>query len=301
MYSCKKDDCPNRNKDNYNCSYSSTTDNEVIQCVDKWAEDKFSYLERYLNATSKARVKFSSNGNAVYIDLFSGPGRSRIRGVKQEISGSALRILRIDNAPFNRIILNDLSTENCRALSRRVKRAEIYNGDANTIINDIVDELKKTNYKYHFVFLDPFAPKHLKFKSIKRLSELQRMDIMINFPIGAILRNVPKWISGEGSILDEFLGTHQWREEIEKKSRAQFCSIILSIYLDQLVSISFSKEGLGLIDEYGNEYHGTSIATIKNSRNVVLYYLILVSKHPIASGIWRSIIKIDSRGQRSLL
>ena len=56
-FACVDDDCPNRGKRDYNCAYPSEEDGYIVQCVDRWAEDKFFYFDRYLEATTKARVK----------------------------------------------------------------------------------------------------------------------------------------------------------------------------------------------------------------------------------------------------
>lgn len=301
-YRCLKDDCPHREKLDFNCNYPSVEDGLPVQCVDKWAEDKFSYFDRYLGATKKARQKYSVNGNAVYLDLFSGPGKCRIRGEKREIPGGALRAATLEEAPFNTTILNDLSEMNCKAISQRIGDAEIHNEDANRMVDPLVDRLLDARYdKLHFAFLDPFSPGHLKFSTIKSLSGLKRLDVMINFPIGPIRRNYKKWLKRGGSILDEFLGTDEWRGIVASTSEAVFCNTMVEIYYRQLIAVGFPEEGLGIIDEQGKDYLGRSIATIKNSRNVILYYLILASKHRLAASIWRSIVKTEPGGQRSLL
>jgi three-Cys-motif partner protein len=300
-FTCIDNDCPNKDKDDHNCAYPSEEDGEVVQCVDRWAEDKFFYFDRYLEATRKARAKYSQYGNAVYIDLFAGPGKCRIKILKKEIPGGALRASSLGEAPFSRIILNDLSRNNCEALSQRIERAEIHNGDANIIIEAVVSDLLVAKYdKYHFAFLDPFATENLKFDTIRQLSKMKRIDIMINFPIGPIRRNYKKWLRRGGEILDEFLGTDEWRQIVAKSHEATFCNTLVDIYYRQLISVGFPEKGLGVIDEQGNDYLGASIARVKNSRNVVLYYLILASKHNLAANIWKSILKTPPSGQRGL-
>lgn len=298
-FTCIDNDCSNKNNTDYNCAYSSEEDGKVVQCVDRWAEDKFFYFDRYLDATRKARTKYSQYANAVYVDLFAGPGKCRIKILKKEIPGGALRAASLREASFSRLILNDLSRNNCAALSERIAEAEIYNGDANIIVEAVVNDLLAAKYdKYHFVFLDPFATENLKFATIEQLSKLKRIDIMINFPIGPIRRNYKKWLSGGGAILDEFLGTDEWRQVVAKSPEATFCNTLVDIYYRQLVSAGFPEKGLGVIDELGNDYMGTSIARVRNSRNVVLYYLILASKHGLAASIWKSILKTPPSGQR---
>jgi three-Cys-motif partner protein len=289
-------DCPHLDK-NQNCFYPGG-DGEVVQCVGEWAKEKYYYLERYLSASKGARKKFSKYGNAVYIDLFAGPGKCRIRWTKEEISGGVLRVKGID-VPFNRMILNDISYDNIKALKKRIDDTEIHNEDANKIISSIVDELLKTNYKYHFAYLDPSAPKHLNFQILKNLSMLDHVDLLINFPIESILRNYDKWLNGEGNILDNFLGTIKWRNEVKGMPKKRFLNITFAIYLEQIRSVGFPPEGLGFIDEEGN-YQYSFFPSVKNSNSVKLYYLILASKHKLGTKLWNSIQKYGPTGEQKL-
>ena len=79
---CKSDNCNNKDK-NENCLILGS-DNLTLQCVGPWVEDKYFFLERYLNASREARRKFSDRGNAVFIDLFAGPGKCIVKGEEQE-------------------------------------------------------------------------------------------------------------------------------------------------------------------------------------------------------------------------
>lgn len=298
VYECQ-DECPLKGPDG-NC-YHRGDDGDVVQCVDDWAEDKYYYLERYLKASRAARGKYSTNGNAVYVDLFAGPGKCRLKRKKIEIAGGALRAKTLEEAPFNRFIVNDISADNCRALKKRVPGAEIHNEDAKIAVETITNDLLKANYKYHFVFLDPFAPKVLPFSILRRLSELQHLDIMLHFPIGAIRRNYKQSLKAERTVIDNFLGTDKWRAEVKGKPESHADNAIVSLYLEQLMSLGFPSEGLGIIDATGKGYLSTTVAEIKNSKSVVLYYLILASKHPLAAKIWHSTLKYDAAGQTRLL
>ena len=66
---CEERGC--KDKDG-NCLIDGS-DGFPIQCVGSWVEDKYFFLERYLNASREARRKFADKGNAVFIDLSAGP------------------------------------------------------------------------------------------------------------------------------------------------------------------------------------------------------------------------------------
>jgi three-Cys-motif partner protein len=155
--SCKKDSCKDKIS---NCAVPGA-DNLPVQCVGSWAEDKYYFLERYLNASKEARRKFSDKNNAVFIDLFAGPGTCIIRGEQKEIPSGGIRALRRDEAKFNEYFYFDISEVNADALRKRigaVPNCNVYCGDSNLLIKRLVDVLNRKDYRYHFAFIDPFGP-----------------------------------------------------------------------------------------------------------------------------------------------
>jgi hypothetical protein len=107
-----KDECGN-------CSMLGG-DGLPVQCVGPWVEDKYSLLERYLDATRYARKKFSDNGNAVFVDLFAGPGRCIIKNEKREILNGAMRVVTELSIPFSEHYLIDICPTNEKALKSRL-------------------------------------------------------------------------------------------------------------------------------------------------------------------------------------
>jgi len=158
--------------------------------------------------------------------------------------------------------------------------------------------LKKKDYRYHFAYIDPFAPENLSFSTLKALAQFKRMDMLIHFPIGSIHRNLDNWMGKTNTILDNFLGTDAWRERIKdarKNTKHNDYYVLTDVFKEQLKSIGYPEEGLksGISNELPT-------VSVKNTRNVNLYVLILASRHKLAQKIWNSIIKIDSKGQGSL-
>jgi three-Cys-motif partner protein len=58
-----------------------------VENVGPWAVDKLKIVTDYIQASGAARRRYLSTG-AAYIDVFCGPGRSRIRTTGQYIDGS---------------------------------------------------------------------------------------------------------------------------------------------------------------------------------------------------------------------
>lgn len=293
-------------QDNGNCFWPGS-DKLPVQCVGAWAEDKYYFLERYLNASREARRKFSDRGNAVFIDLFSGPGHCIIREKKTEIISGGFRATELNETPFNEYIFCDINEDNIEAFRQRTQQKQnciFYTGDSNKTIESIVNHLKKNDYRYHCAYVDPFAPENLNFNTLKTLAQLKRMDMLIHFPIGSIHRNLDNWMGKTNTILDNFLGTNVWRERIEnarKNGKYNDYYVLTDVFKEQLKSIGYPEEGLQFQESEGDLLFQLPAVAIKNTRNRNLYVLILASKHPLGQKIWNSVIKIDSKGQRNLL
>lgn len=118
--------------------------------------------------------------------------------------------------------------------------------------------------------------------------------------MGSIKRNIPEWIGKQDTILDRFLGTTSWRDKIsENPSKVE--AILLDIYKSQLESVGYPESGLRLASTDNTVFSSLPVVSIKNTKDVELYVLILASKHPLAQKIWSSIIKTTRSGQRSFL
>lgn len=293
-----------KEKDEAGNCLSLGTDSLPVQCIGHWALDKYYFLEQYLDATRSARKKFSEKSNAVYIDLFAGPGRCVIRSQDREIDNGSLRILNNIAVPFNEYHFFDISGANIDAFKVRVgERPDCFFhcGDSNFLIDDLVGTLLKKEYRYHFAYIDPFGPDGLKFSTIRALGRLKRIDLLIHFPIGAIRRNIKKWQDNELNILDEFLGTKDWRKSFADLRHRRMLMILLDIYREQLLQTGFPEEGLKMASSAPGISASLPVVSIRNAGRVELYVLVLASKHPIAQKIWNSVIRTTPNGQRSLL
>lgn len=299
LRNCYKQNC--KDKDG-NCSIPES-DGLPIQCVGSWVEDKYFFLERYLNASCEARRMFADKSNAVFIDLFAGPGKCIIKHEQREIDSGGIRALNRDEAPFNEYHYFDISKVNVDALRERINRKinpHITCGDSNILINDLTENLLKQHYRYHFAYVDPFGPDGLKFNTLRELAKLNRMDMLIHFPIGAIKRNLKKWTKQTNTILDDFLGTNTWREAIQESPANTVFKILIDVFKEQLKSIGYPEKGLKMVSSDKDIYAGLPTVSVKNIKEVDLYVLILASKHELGQKIWSSIIKIDPDGQKSL-
>ncbi|MCL5074008.1 MAG: three-Cys-motif partner protein TcmP [Actinobacteria bacterium] len=293
---------------NGNCKILGS-DNLPVQCVGPWVENKYFFLEKYLNISREARRKFSEKDNAVYIDLFSGPGKcfinGRARNKINEIDNGSLRVIKRDEAQFNEFYFCDIDESNIESLKTRIFNYSefIYNqcsfnsSDSNLYVNKLVEELLLKYWRYHFVYIDPYGPDELKFSTIIELSKLNRIDILLHFPIGAIKRNYKNWTEKEKNILNDFLGTNTWQQKDAKPTNIY--KLLIDTLIEQLKKLGYKNENIGLVSSI--DYEDTiAVAAIKNTKNVKLYELILISKHNIANDFWGKALEVGPNGQKKL-
>ncbi len=117
------------------------SDGLPLREVGVWTDEKLFYVRRYVEIfTTGMKQKWPVR---VYIDLFSGPGRSLIEGTPREIDGSPLIALKAKDA-FTSYFFNDLDRESADALKERVRRlrasAVVHNIDCNEAAREVADK-----------------------------------------------------------------------------------------------------------------------------------------------------------------
>lgn len=251
-----------------------------------WVREKLYYLERYLDIFSVG-MKKKWAGKIFYIDLFSGPGKCRIRETEEEIDGSPLIALKFD---FAKYYFFESDPECYRALlARRQTRAahkdvEIIPGDCNTLI----DKVKLPPSSVTLAFIDPTGLSPLVFETIRALTANRKVDLIINFHEGMGIRmNIHQHAKKEGGALDSFVGSGRWRQRSGSGPSAidDLCREITLEFEDNLRGLGYQTVDRDHIP-------------VKTDLNSLLYYLIFASKHPRGNEFWRKITLISPYGQR---
>ncbi len=288
MNPASKNDCPHcgTRQENGNCP-EPLDDGHAVQCVGGWAQWKHHYLSQYIDATWRTRVKYlppNGTGGAAYIDLFAGPGRARIRDTGEVIDGSPLIAMSHEKAPFSKILLCDLESDNVTALKERSRRygdrAEVFSLDSNAETSAIINAIP--NLGLNLALVDPFRPRDLKWTTIEKLANLQRMDLIINFATGFIRRNLFD-SPGYDRVVDEMLPSDSaWRTAVRSTKEV---SRLIEYFRNGLIDLGYDESCVRCIP-------------VTNRRNVVLYHLVFASKRDLGTRIWNSIARSDPTGQR---
>lgn len=264
-----------------------TDDGLITPEVGARAEDKYRLVQGY------ARVFATSMKNKwkrVYVDLFSGSGRSRIEGTNRILLASPLLALNIPDR-FDRYIFCEQDENNIEALRQRVANeyaecdVRILSGDANQLVKNILAEFpshSSNNKVLAFCFADPYKLRNLQFSTIQGLAT-RFIDFLILIPTDMDAnRNVPTYYAKENRILDDFLGTSEWRPAWdEARSRGEpFWGFLTHFYAERMKQLGYSEHSV----------QETQLIR-STEKNLPLYRLAFFSRHKLGERFWRQVKK----------
>jgi three-Cys-motif partner protein len=251
-----------------------------------WVTEKKVYVEKYLSIFTKG-VSARWGGKLAYVDFFSGPGRNIIRETGEEVDGSPLVALKCD---FGRYIFVDtpeiLSILRARLREHpKIRQISFVEGDCNIVIKEILKLLPTDHLT--LAFIDPTGLQ-IRFDTIRHLVHDRKVDLLMTIQFGmGIQLNLPQYIKFEGDALTGFLGNSEWREDIQVGGTvSQAGRRILDRYMAQL-------RALGYLDTNDREI-------VRNDQNMLLYFVLMASRHPLGKKFWREVTKISPSGQRRL-
>jgi three-Cys-motif partner protein len=267
-------------------------DGLYMPLVGDWGLRKYELLQVY------AQLFSSSMANKwdcrVYIDLFSGPGRARLKHSMRIIPTPPSLALAV-SPPFNRYVFCDIDAKCVSALSDRLARdfphakAIVVPGDCNNNIPKILAAVPRASKDYtvlSFCFVDPFAIQNLTFRSIEQLSEIY-VDFLVLIP--AYLdarRNISTYLDPSNKTVENFLGIPGWRDRwAESKAPGfNFGSFIADQFGIQMGAMAYSYHGL--VD---------TVLVRSQKRNLPLYRLAFFSRHDLGHKFWKAAMKYTQR------
>lgn len=264
--------------------------------VGEWALQKHAILGRYVDATWAVRRKWlrpikaglPAQG-ASYIDLFCGPGRSRVRDTSSLIDGSSIVAATKaaeGRAPFSEVIISDASPAYPAATKARLSVRNIvareFVGPAESTVAAIVRRLNP--HGLHFAFLDPFNLDDLPFSIIETLGGLRRIDMLINFSVLDLQRNLRRYIGQAYGPLDRV--APGWRTHANPNDS------------DETIRVAFLKHWSSLTCGLGLKVFESEL--VSGPRNQRLYWLVLVSRNRKAGELWDKIRNVTGQGRLEL-
>lgn len=259
-----------------------------VEEVGLWAKEKQELLARYVDISRGARAKFigPQKAGATYIDIFCGPGRSRIKDTSEFIDGSCVTAWRKSveaKTPFSYVYISDkdekrlaLATDRLRRLGAPVIPIE---GPAVVAAAAILKELEPR--ALHFAFVDPFSLGALDFSIFQSLTRRKRMDILVHLSKMDLQRNLDENLGSEASVFDKF--APGWREAIDDEQTQRG---IRSEIVDHWRA---------LLSKLGTEA-SPEMRLLKGSRSQHLYWLLLLANHDLAHKFWKSASNVEKQG-----
>jgi len=267
---------------------ATASDGLPARATGPWVLDKKHYLERYLDIFSRG-VRRKWAGKLSYVDLFSGPGRSIIRGSQEDIEGSPLVSLKYNFAHYVFVDIPEVLSSLRQRLSGhpRFSQVTLIEGDCNAVIDEVLRALPSNHLT--LAFIDPTGLQ-IQFRTIQRLVHNRKVDMLMTIQFGMGIRmNLPLYAQTEGTALSDFLGNAGWRDDFHSGgSPSQIARRVLNRYVQQLKDLGYST------------VQDREIEIRTDESNLLLYFMVLASRHPLGKDFWRKATQIGPSGQRLL-
>jgi three-Cys-motif partner protein len=261
--------------------------------IGPWGEQKYRLLQGYAKVfATSMKNKWDAR---IYVDLFAGSGRSRIRDTGKILLASPLLALQIPDR-FDQYIFCEKDPQKLTALEKRVHRAypnvdvRFILGDANEETRKIATEVReyaKTKKKFlTFCFADPWKLENLHFSTIEKLAKLY-VDFLILIPTGMDgARNVSHvYIRPENKTLDQFVGTQRWRNAWRnaETKKENFDSFLTNFYATRMEELGYRERAA----EQTQLIRSTE-------KNLPLYRLAFFSRNKLGQQFWKEVKKYEN-------
>ena len=275
---------------------SAEDDGLMTNPIGPWAEDKYRYVGMY--AEMFATGMKNKWPRRLYLDLFSGPGYSRVRDTGRVVLGSPMIALSLPD-PFDEYVFSDENPEALDALRTRVARLDqqlpvtYIPGDANVAVERIAKLFSATPSKntLSFCFLDPYKL-NIHFQTVERIAEGRAVDFLILLALYIDAnRNIQWYVGDDNPTIDLFLGDRTWRPRWKTAERAgdsivKFLANEYSARMGKIGYLTMTLEDM------------VKVRTL--DKRLPLYYLAFFSKHAKGLEFWRAVRKYAT-DQLSLL
>lgn len=249
-----------------------------IENVGPWAVDKLKILTDYIQASGAARRRFLGSG-AAYIDVFCGPGQSKIRTTGDLIDGSPVAAFRKASgslAPFTAMHVSDSNPDLLKSAEQRLVNlgapVQATSGPASAAMPTIVQQLNV--FGLHFAFLDPHNLGTLSFDLFESLAKLKRIDIIVHVSLSDLQRNADRYTSEAHDQFDRF--APDWRSHVgTAMNQSALRAGILKYWSDKVTALGLPR--------------ARHCEMIRGTQNQRLYWLIFLSKHALTHSLWSKI------------
>ena len=258
--------------------YTQGDDGLIVEKVGRWAVTKLKLLTDYVYASGGARKNFYGPGKA-FIDVFSGPGRSLIRGGSAFIDGSPVAAFKRALQSPERFTSINISDDDEELLAAATKRLSALNapvrpvpGPASEALPKIIQSLDRNGL--HLAFLDPYNLAALSFDLFEQLAKLKNIDVIAHVSVSDLQRNAARYADKDYDQFDKF--APNWRAKVSTDmNKEAFRAAILKYWSDQVTALGLPQ--------------AKHWELIRGDQGQRLYWLILLARHKLAHGLWTKV------------
>lgn len=272
--------------------------------VGRWSELKLEILREYAGVYAKVLGSPKNPGfSTFYVDAFAGAGLHISKSTGELIDGSP-RIAATIEPRFSQLDLIDLDGSRVAFLKKTFRedpRVRVHHGDCNVELQRVIPAIRFDKYRRGLCLLDPYGL-HLNWESIQLAGKMGTVDMILNFPVADMNRNVlwrdfqnvpPRGIER----MNRFWGDDSWKTLTWTRKLNLFGD---DDWLEKTGSNATITEAFRsrLRNEGGFKFVPEPIA-MKNSKGATVYYLFFASQHQVANRIASHIFRKAESGSGS--
>lgn len=258
--------------------------------VGDWAEQKYRLVSSYATMFSTA---MKDKWHRVYIDLFAGAGRARIKNTQRIVPASPMLALNVPNK-FDLYIFCEKEKKIIDTLEKRVSmsysdvNSRFLRGDANDLTKELLNEIPPARSGFKvlaFCFVDPFALENLAFGTIDQLSS-RFIDFLVLIPTGMdAVRNLSRYINPSNMTIDRFLGLPTWRDKwhIAEKNGENLGVFLTNCFGERMIGLGYKYSGIDKTQQVRS-----------TDKNLPLYRLAFFSRSDLGEKFWREARKYSN-------
>jgi len=218
---------------------------ETVWQIDAHTQSKHTILRRYWEAWLPIMTKY--NQRVLYIDGFAGPGlyaggedgsplialKSAVITTQGQKSEVVFTFIEKDKKRFDHLVQ---VIEQIKATLPPNFRVHCVNGVFDDQMTEVLDGIDQQGARLapSLVFIDPFGFSHTPFRTVQRIMQNPRCEILVTFMYEEINRFLGH--PDHGDTYDLLFGTAAWRAVLEVAEPDRRRRMIHDIYRDQLLS-----------------------------------------------------------------
>ena len=225
-----------------------------------------------------------------YLGLYSGPGRARVFGTNKIVATTAVSAIQVPD-PFTKYIFVDNNPDCIAALKARIDAlggdydVSFVEKNVSEAVPAIIKEMplfSKDSGLLSFCFVDPFSAE-LDFSVLRQLGGKYKMDFLVLLMLGRDVRtNFRRYLEDENNTrIARLIDDENWRDEWTARGYRT----------NNVVRFMFEKFNeamakIGYLPARPEDAH--PIRLLERNKNVLLYYLVLYSEHPLGQSFWNA-------------